>query len=191
MTGTSLNAVLFLIGIVFDFYIMAVFFRLLLAWVHADYYSPITQFVIKVTDVFVKPMKKVLPDVRGFETATLVLMLLVEMIKYFLITIFSFGLPNIVGLFVLSIGDTLNLILQTLCLALILQALLSWIMPGSPIYLSLYKLTAPIIRPIQRIIPPIAGIDISPLPVIIILQLLIIIVATPIKGFGLALAIGS
>jgi YggT family protein len=187
MTGTSLNTFLFLISILFDFYLFIIFLRLALGLVHADYFNPTTQFVVKATDVFIKPMKKIIPDIRGFETATLVFMLLVEMVKYFIIGIFSFGLPNFLGLLILSIGDVLNIILIAVAFILIIQFLLSWIMPGTP-NLILYKFTAPLIAPVRRVIPAIAGVDISPLIIAVIFLLLIKAVAIPIKGYGLGLA---
>lgn len=191
MSGTSLNAALFLISTLFDFYIIILIMRLVLAWVGADYNHPITQFVVRFTSFIVKPVKKFLPDMRGVELSTLVLIILIEALKYFVLTIMSFGLPNIIGLLILAIGDSLRLMLETLSLALILQVIISWVHPGSPIYYVLYKFTSPIVRPIQRFVPPIAGVDISPLPAIIILQLLIIILIIPMKSLGLGIAIGS
>ncbi|VVC74754.1 hypothetical protein AQUSIP_00260 [Aquicella siphonis] len=191
MSGTSLNAMLFLISCVFDFYIIVLFMRLVLAWVNADYNHPITQFVVKLTSFVVKPVKKFLPDFRGFETSTLILIILIEALKYFVITILSFGMPNILGLFILAVGDSLRLMLETLSLALVFQVILSWMQPGSPIYQVLFKFTSPVVRPFQKLIPPIAGIDVSPIPAIILLQLLIIIIVNPMKGTGLGIAIGG
>lgn len=191
MTGTSLNALLFLISILFDFYTILLIMRLVLAWVVADYNHPVTQAVVTSTSFIVKPFKKFLPDFRGIETATIVLIILVEFIKYFIITSLSFGLPNIFGLLILAIADAFRLMLETLSFALILQAILSWLQPNSPITQVLMKFTSPILRPLQRIIPPIAGVDITPLPAIIILQLLIIILINPVKALGLGIAIGT
>lgn len=191
MSGNSLNAILFLISTVFDFYTVVLIMRLVLAWVGADYHHPITQFVVKLTNPVIKPLKRFIPDLRGVEIATVIIIVLVEACKYFVITMLSFGLPNVLGLFILALGDAIRLILQTLTLALILQVILSWIQPNSPVYDVLHKFTSPIIRPLQRVIPPVAGIDIAPLPAIIILQLLVIILVNPMKGLGLGVAIGA
>lgn len=191
MSGNSLNAMLFLISTVFDFYTVVLIMRLVLAWVGADYHHPITQFVVKLTNPIIKPLKRFIPDLRGFEIATILVIILVEACKYFVITMLSFGLPNVLGLFILALGDAIRLILQTLTLALILQVIMSWVQPNSPVYDVLHKFTSPIIRPLQRVIPPVAGIDIAPLPAIIILQLLVIILVNPMKGLGLGVAIGA
>lgn len=191
MSGTSLNAILFLISCIFDFYILILIMRLVLAWVGADYHNPVTQFVVKMTSFFIKPMKKILPDIRGIETSTLVAIILVEVCKFFFITVLSFGLPNIFGLFILAIGDFLQLLIWALSIALILQVILSWVQPGSHVHQTLDKFTSPLMRPFQRVLPPVAGIDISPIPALIILQLLIIVLVNPMKGVGLGMAIGS
>jgi len=191
MTGNSLNVVLFLIGVLFDFYVIVLFLRLVLAFEHADFHHPITQFVVKLTNPIIKPFKRVLPDIRGFETATLVVILLVEFLRFLLIIMASFGVPNIFGLLILAFADTLRLVFQTLTLAVILQALISWINPNSPAYQILYKFTSPIMRPIQRVIPPISGIDITPIIIVVVLQVLIIVMVNPLKGLGWSIAIGT
>jgi len=190
MAGNGLDAILFLISCVFDFYIMVLFVRLILAWGNADYHHPLTQFVVKLTNFIIKPMKKYIPDFRGIETATIILILLVVLLKYLVLTLLTYGMPNLGGLLILTIGDTLRLLLETLSIALILLAILSWMQPQSPVYLILNKLTAPITRPLQRLIPLIAGVDITPLVAIVILQLLVILIANPIIAKGLAIAIG-
>jgi YggT family protein len=191
MAGTGLNAILFLISCIFDFYIMILFVRLVLSWVHADYNHPLTQFVVKLSSPIIKPIKKFIPDYRKLETATLVLIILVTMLKYLLLSLMSYGFPNIFGLFIAAIGDCIRLLLVTLSIALILQAILSWVMPNSPAYYTLSKLTSPITDPLHKFIPPLAGIDITPLIAIIILQLLVILIADPLVAYGVAIATGT
>lgn len=191
MSGTSLNALHFLISCVFDFYIMVLFVRLVLAWVHADYNHPITQFIIKMTSFAVKPLKKFLPDFHNLETATLVLILIVEMIKFFIRSLLIYGVPNILGLFILAIGDSIGNLLNILAFALLIQVLLSWTQPHSQAYQLLNKFTSPLMKPLQRFIPPVGGVDLSPIPAIIILQLLIIILVQPILGIGWGIAAGA
>jgi YggT family protein len=191
MSGTSLNAVLFLFSCIFDFYILILFVRFLLATVNADYHHPLTQFVVKLTSFIIVPMKKIIPDFRGYESATIVLILLVVLLKWLMLILLSYGIPNLLGLIILAIGDSIKLLLETLSLALIFQAILSWIQPGSPVYQVLSKATSPITRPMQRVIPLVSGIDITPLIAIVVLQLLVIIFASPLIAYGLAVSIGS
>jgi len=189
MGGTGLNAFMFLISSIFNFYIMVLFIRLMLGFVNADYNHPLTQFVIKLTSFIVKPMKKLIPDVRGIEIATIVLIILVIILKFLVLMLISYGIPNLLGLLILAIGDALKLFLMTLSLALIVQVLLSWVMPTSPVYPILARFTSPITQPLQKVIPLVSGVDITPLVALLILQLLVIIVANPIISSGIAVAV--
>lgn len=190
MSGTSLNALLFLIGSIFDLYILILIIRLFLAWAGADYSHPVTQFIIKLTSFIVKPLRRFLPNVYGIELSTLVLIIFVAALKFLVIFLLSFGFPNLLGLFILALVDSIKLILETLIFAIFLQWLVSYLQPGSPINHVLTKLTWPIMRPLQSILPRIAGIDFSWVVAIIILLLLIIILVDPLLALGLGIAIG-
>ncbi len=172
MSDTLRTALLFLITTVFDLYLFILTIRLVLAWVHADYFHPATQFIITLTDFLVKPLRKYIPNYKRLETTTLVLIFIFELIKFFLISILSFGLPDIFGLIILAFSNMLKLLIETFFYAILLQAILSWLQPGSPIARVLEKFTGPVLRPFQRIIPLINGFDVSPIPALIILQLL-------------------
>jgi YggT family protein len=175
MSDTLRAATLFLITTVFNLYLFVLMVRLILAWVNADYFHPATQFVLKCTNFLVKPLKTYIPNYRRLETATLVCILVIAAIKFFFISLLSFGLPNVVGLLILSVTDALKLLLETFFYAIFLQAILSWLQPGSPIARVLDQFNAPIMHPLQRLIPPVGGFDISPIPALIILQLLILV----------------
>jgi YggT family protein len=96
----------------------------------------------------------------------------------------------VLGLLLLSMGDAIKLLLEVFFYAILVQALLSWIQPGSPINYVLYQFTAPILRPFQRFIPTINGIDISAIPALITLQFLIIILVSPLMAAGWGVAFG-
>jgi YggT family protein len=191
MANAGLNAILFLISCIFNFYIIILLVRMMLAWQRADFYHPLTQFVVKLTNPIIKPMKKILPDVGGIETASLLLIFLTAIIKFFFIALLSFGFPNILGLFILAIGDVLRLILQIFTFSILIQAILSWVQPYSPASQMLYKFNSPILRPLHRFIPPVSGFDISPLIALVILQFLNILIAEPLVTLGLSLAAGA
>ena len=188
MPDTLNNGLIFLISTVFDIYLFILIARVLLVWAGASYYDPISQFVIKLTSVIVNPIRKIIPNVKNIEMASLVLILILEVIKFLLISTLTIGMPTIVGLIVLSFGDTLKLIIQCFFYAILLQAIMSWVQPYSPVNQLLFRITAPIMRPIQRVIPPIGGFDISPIPAMIGLQFLLIILVNPIMSLGLGLA---
>ena len=190
MSGTTLNAFLFLLTSVFDIYLFVLIIRLVLAFSGGHYEHPITQLIVKLTSFIIDPLRRFLPDVKGIETSTIVVILLVEFIKFFLISCITFGFPNLLGVIILSFADAFKLLLQAFFYGIILQAIISFIQPQAPVLFILNKFTAPILRPFQRFIPPVSGFDISPIPALIVLQLLIIIVVNPLLAKGLAIAVG-
>lgn len=189
MSGTTLDAILFLISTIFDLYIFVLIIRLILAWAGADYTHPITKFVVQLTSWAVKPLKRFLPDVKGIETSTIAVILIVELIKFLIISMLSFGFPNLIGLFILAFADAIKRVLELLFFAILLQAILSWVQPTAPINRVLDVFTSPIMTPLRRYVPTVGGVDISPIPALILLQLLIIIIVNPLLAMGLAIAV--
>lgn len=180
------DALLFLINTLFDLYLFVLILRALLAFAGVNYFDPITQLIIRLTAFIVHPLRRILPNYRRIEISTLIIILALELIKYTIISLLNFNTVSLTGLLILSFADTLKLILQTFFYAIILQALLSWVQPHSPLNVLLYKINAPIMRPMQRVIPSVGGIDITPIPVMILLQLLMIMIVNPLLSTGLA-----
>lgn len=187
MSGAFTSAGLFLINTLFDLYLIILIVRLLLAWVHADYSNPLTQIVVKFTQPLIKPLRRFIPNYAGIELSTILVIFLVEIVKFLLLALVAYGMPtHFSGLGILAIADMLKLFLNTFFYAILLQAILSWVQPGySPIARVLMQITSPIMRPIQRVVPPVGGFDVSPIPALIILQLLIILLVTPLFEAGL------
>jgi YggT family protein len=182
-SGYLANPFEFLINTVFGLYILAVMMRFLLATVRADFYHPLSQFLVKITNPLLVPLRRIIPSAGKIDTASLVLMLALQMFALTLILSFRGGgnlsfLTLIVG----SLAELLSLLLNVFIVVIIVQAILSWISPGSynPINSLLYSLTAPVLRPIQKVIPPIAGIDLSPLVALVVLQLVKMLLIPPL-----------
>jgi YggT family protein len=184
------NGFLFLINSVVNLYLFVLMLRLLLVYIGANYLDSLTQFVTRLTDLIVKPLRRLIPNVKRVELSTLVLMIVIELVKFYMIFLFMLINPNIIGLFILTIGDLLKIALDTFFYAIIAQVILSWIQPYSSINRVLIQITAPIMRPIQRIIPPISGIDISPIVAIIGLQFLNFVLAQSLIALGWGMAVG-
>jgi YggT family protein len=189
MSGTLREALIFLINTVFDLYLFILIIRILLAYAGANYFDPITQFIVKATNFIVKPVRQVIPNYRQIELSTIVIILVLQIIKFILIYLLSFGFPNILGLLVIAFADTLRLVLQTFFYAILLQAVLSWLQPNSPVSHVLYQITAPVMTPLRRMIPPIGGVDISPIPALIIIQLINILLINQLIAFGMGLSL--
>ncbi len=179
------EALLFLVSTLFDMYLFLLVVRVLLAYAGANYFDPFTQFIVRCTDFAVKPLRKLIPNIRGIEISSLVLILALEFVKYIIIASLNLDSLSMAGLLIIGFADMLKIILQTMFYAIIMQAILSWVQPGSPLNNLLYKINAPIMRPVQRLCPVVGGVDISPIPAMIILQLLIIMLVNPLMALGL------
>ncbi len=175
MSDSLTRAGMFLIGTLFNLYILVLVLRLILAFARANYFNPLTQFIIKLTQPLVAPLRRVIPNYRGIEFSTLLLIIVFEMLKITLLSMLYAGLPQIAAVILLAFLDTIKIILNTFFYAILLQALLSWFQPGfSPAGQVLEQITSPILTPVKRILPPVNGIDFSPIPAMILLQVLII-----------------
>lgn len=178
MIDAFANAGAFLVSAIFNIYLFVLAIRFVLALAQANYFNQVTQVIIKLTQPIVKPVRRILPTLRGIEFATLFWMIIFEMLKLTLIAVIITGLlPSVLSVLITSFIETLVLILNTYFYAILLQAILSWVQPGySPVGEILLQITTPILRPFRRLIPPVAGVDISPIPALLLLQFIIILI---------------
>ena len=184
------NAGVFLVQTLFGLYIGAIMIRFLLALARADFYNPISQFLVKVTNPPLVPLRRLIPSIGGIDMASIFLMLGLQAIELVLvITIKGFGIHPL-GLFILSIGGLLSLLLQVYFVTILIQVILSWVAPGghNPAVSLLYSLNEPLLQRARRILPAIHGFDISPILVMILLQLLTIVLVAPINDLGMSLS---
>jgi YggT family protein len=181
----------YLLDTVFSFYVMLLMMRLLLQRLHANYYNPLCQFVIRLTTPVVRPLQHWLPTWHGVDTAVLTVVVALTAIKFVFMGWMVFAAsPRFSGLFVWTVGDILQNAVHLFMVLIIGRVVLSWIhnVQLAPILEVLYKLTEPTLRPVKRIIPPVSGYDLSPLFLILVLQLLVILVAAPMENYGQFLA---
>lgn len=175
MSGSYLaNPLEFLVTTLFSLYILAVMLRFLLGAVRADFYNPVSQFLVRITNPLLLPMRKVIPSLGRYDTSALLLMLLLQLISLGLVVLLRGISVSIVTLLVVAVGELVMLAINVFLFAIVIQVILSWVNPGNynPVTALLYSITSPIMRPLQRLIPPVSGIDLSPLAAIIGLQVL-------------------
>ena len=177
------SAAEFLIRTLFDLYILTVMLQFLLQIVRADFYNPLSQFAVRTTNPILVPMRRLIPDLGGIDASSILLMLALKMAELALITIMVRGLePSAVQLLMISFADLVQLAVYVFIFAVIIQVVLSWIAPGTynPIMSLIYSLTEPLLGPARKIIPPFSGMDLSPLIVLVALQLILILVVGPL-----------
>jgi YggT family protein len=168
------NPLEFLVTTLFSLYILAVMLRFLLGAVRADFYNPVSQFLVRITNPLLIPMRKVIPSVGKYDTSALLLMLLLQVASIGLVVLLRGISVSFFTLLIAAVGELMMLVINVFMFAIVIQVVLSWVNPGNynPVTALLYSITSPIMRPIQRIIPPLSGIDLSPLVAIIGLQVL-------------------
>ena len=175
------NALIFLIKTVFGLFTVALLLRFYIQWARAAYRNPLSEFLGALTDFIVRPARRVIPGLWGLDLSTLVTAWLVQFIELALVLQFS-GAPmgaatgNIIaGLALLALVMIAKLGLYIVIGVVVCQVVVSWVNPYTPIAPLLNSMTRPFLRPFQRLIPPIANVDLSPLVLIIICQLLLML----------------
>jgi YggT family protein len=175
--NSSANAFSYLIGTLLDLYITAVMLRLLLQWVRADFYNPVCQFLIKVTNPALLPLRRVIPSIGRLDTASLVLMLALEFFSVWVVSRIGSAPLSPAGIAMFSVTKLLATLLVTYFFLIIANVILSWIAGRArhPVVPLVYQLTEPVLRPFRRIIPPIAGLDLSPVFALIAIRFLLLL----------------
>lgn len=191
MTGNPYisNALLYLLDTVFTLYILLVMLRFLLQWARADFYNPLSQFLVKATNPPLRPLRRVIPGLWGVDLASLILMIGLQMLALWLSQVLGGRALGAPGLFVVSLSELLSLGLNVFLFSILIQVILSWISPGAyhPVVSLVHSLNEPLLRPIQRLLPATGGIDFSPLVALLLIQMSKILLVAPLRDTGLAL----
>ncbi len=164
----------FLVKTVIDLYVMVLLLRIWMQWTRADFYNPFAQFIVKITQPVIGPLRRIIPSMGPIDSASLLLAFLLMTIKYPLLLLIQGGAMSL---------SPYNLLFGLISLVksagylifwvMIIRALMSWISQGrSPIDQVMYQLTEPLMAPIRRILPAMGGIDFSAMVVILILYLI-------------------
>ncbi|MDH5388909.1 MAG: YggT family protein [Gammaproteobacteria bacterium] len=163
------NPFIFLIDTLFDIYIAIVLLRFLLQQVGADFYNPISQFIVKATQKPVVIARRIIPSFRGVDIASLVLVILLIITKLSILLALGGIQPSITALLIRSLYDLIELIFDIFIFAIFVQALLSWVNPDpyNPVSAVLNSLTRPILTPIRKRLPIMGGLDLSTIAALI------------------------
>lgn len=185
----------YLIQTFLSLYLLAMLLRFLLQLVKADFYNPISQFLVKVTNPLVIPARKVIPSLGGLDLASLLLALALQMAGIAAILLInSLALPNPALLLAWAGLGVLGLLVNIYFFALLAMIILSWIAPGSssPAVYLLHQITEPVMAPVRKVLPSAGGLDFSPIVVFIAINVIQIALGHMATGIGLhpALVVG-
>ena len=171
------GALIYLISTITDRYITAILLRLLLQWVRADFYNPLSQFLVKVTNPVLVPARRLIPSIGKLDTASVVVMLLLELAQLAIISQLApteFGMQF---LLLFALRKLLFTLLMTYFVLIIARVIVSWVANQSrhPLIPLIYQLTEPVLRPFSKLVPPLGGVDLSPLFALITLRFLLLL----------------
>lgn len=188
--------VITILQILSTFYLTIVLLRFLLQLARADFYNPISQFVVKVTNPLLRPLRRFIPGWGGIDGASLVLAIIIQAIAFLLILMaITGGFPaiNPVTLISWAIINVLLLIARIYFWSVIAIVVVSWVAPQSnhPAISLIAQITEPVMRPIRKFIPPLGGLDLSPIVVFLVLNIVIVVLQNLGQAAGLsALGLG-
>lgn len=168
-----MNSLNFLVSTVVDLYIMLLLMRVWMQAVRADFYNPLSQFIVKATHPIVGPLRRVIPSIGNLDLATLLLAFVLSLLKFVLLALinskgaFAFD-PSFIYFGFLSLVKAAGMLIFYV---LLVMAIMSWVSQGrSPVEYVFNQLTAPLLAPIRKVLPAMGGFDFSVLVLFIILQ---------------------
>ena len=166
------EATVFLVRTLLDLYLLVFLLRFLLQLVRADFYNPLAQFVVRASNPLVIPARRIIPGVAGIDIATLFVLVLLELVATALLLAILAQPLAWQSILLLAFWRLISLVLWFYFVSLLVYVILSWIgqRGPNPIAGVLASLNEPILRPIRRVVPPIAGLDLSPLIVLLLIQ---------------------
>ena len=171
-----------------NLYLLALLLRLLLQLARADFYNPISQFLVSVTQPVLAPLRRLIPSIGKVDSATIVAVLVLQMITTaVLVLIKGYGLPNPLSLFIWGALGTIGIVVNIYFFGILASIIISWVAPGSynPSILLLRQLTEPVMAPFRKLIPPMGGLDLSPIFVILAINVVKVILAHFAAASGL------
>ena len=182
----------FLVDTVIGLYILAVLLRFLLQWARADFYNPISQFLVTITDPPLTFLRRIVPGFWGVDIASLVLLLILAVIKTYLVVWIAGFAPQFHGVLVLAVAELIQTTVYVFIFTMLIRVILSWFPPQgfNPAFGLITALTEPLMTPARRLLPALGGLDISPILVFIFLYLTLMLVVRPLLDYGHLLALG-
>ncbi|SDZ85832.1 YggT family protein [Thiothrix caldifontis] len=177
------NIGIFLTEVLFSFYIGAILIRFLLALSRANFYNPLSQSLVKITNPALVPLRRMVPAIGKLDTAAIVLALGLKIIQTLLLVALQGSEVSLPVVFVYAVIDLLRTVIYIYLFALVIQAVLSWVgnSHGNPLTDILHSLTEPLLRPVRQFVPVMGMIDFAPMVAILLLYIVLII----LQSFGL------
>jgi YggT family protein len=172
--STLTEILVFIIHTLGSLYITLVLLRFLLQLVRADYYNPVSKAIVKLTDPLLLPLRKIIPGLFGWDVASLVLAVILQLLLAVIILLLrGYGFVSPFQFINWAIIELINNVLTLYFFAMLVLVIASWIAPHSynPALQLIRQLLDPLLRPIQRVLPNLGGLDFSPLVFLMLLHI--------------------
>ncbi|MFT5134113.1 MAG: YggT family protein [Gammaproteobacteria bacterium] len=185
-----LQAGVTLVQFVVGIYLMLVLLRFLFQLVRADFYNPISQAIVTATNPPLRVIRKIVPGFGGIDWPSIILLFSIQALEIILLALLMSGrMPSVAALFVLSFAHLLQLTAYLYMFFIMITVVISWISPGAynPLTVLIYQVTDPLMRQVKRRIPTTAGLDWSPMVVLLGIYLFMSLVVAPLMDFGTSL----
>jgi YggT family protein len=174
------QAIYFIIKTLAQLYLLLLLLRLWLPWLRADFRNPVAQGILRLTSPLILPLRRFVPSIRRLDTATVLVTFVIQFLTLLLLLAITDRSVDPVRVALTSVFELIILSLNLFFFAILIRVILSWVAPHNynPITALLTTLSEPILRPFRRTIPPIGGLDISPVFALILIQALVILLHT-------------
>lgn len=171
-----IEALIYIIQTLGSLYLLIVLLRFILQLVRADFYNPLSQFIVRATQPLLRPMRRVIPSLLGLDMSSLLLAILIQLLLMVVtLTLMGYGVGGfLLQLLIWSILSITSLFLKVFFFALIISVILSWVAPHSynPAAQLVNQLCEPLLAPFRRLLPNLGGLDISPIFAFITINLI-------------------
>jgi YggT family protein len=167
----------YLVEAVFGFFVFMLLARFHFQWLRVSFRNQIGEFVIATTNWLVLPTRRFVPGLAGLDLPTLLLAWVLQTLCVWIVVAMRGIDPALIDVILRAALDLLRYSLYILVFAIIVQVVISWVNPYAPMAPVFNSVTAPFLRPLRRFIPPLAGVDLTPLVLLIIIQIILIVLA--------------
>lgn len=171
------QALYFIVKTLTQLYLLLLLLRFWLPWFGADFRNPISQGVLRLTSPLIGPIRRFIPSIGRLDTATVLVAVIIEYLLLLLLLTLRGVSANVMSIAATAVCELAILSLNLMFFVILIRIILSWVAPNNynPIVALLNSLAEPVLRPFRRLIPPIGGLDISPIFAIVLLQAGVII----------------
>jgi YggT family protein len=166
----------FLVDAVVSFFVFLLLARFHFQWLRVPFRNPVGEFVLATTSWLVVPVRRVVPGLAGLDLTTLLLAWLLQALGLWAQAAIVGAEPSALTIAVIALVDMLRYSLYILIFAVIVQAVLSWVNPYTPLAPVFDAVVRPFLRPLRRFVPPVGNVDLTSLILLLILYVLVIVV---------------